>query len=132
MSAEKNDMITKEIIDSAIKIHKILGPGLLESVYERILLHELNQRKLQAVNQKSISFEYEGILIQNGFKIDLLVEDCVIVEIKSVEKTMPVHSKQVHTYLKLMNLKVGLLLNFGANLMKEGIFRIVNQYDGKY
>ncbi|MEI1278882.1 GxxExxY protein [Leptospira venezuelensis] len=123
------DQITSEIIDSALKIHKKIGPGLLESVYEMILFQELTKRKLQVVNQKYISFEYEGTIFKNAFKVDLLVEENVIIEIKSTEKTLPVHCKQVLTYLKLMNLPVGLLLNFGTALMKEGISRIVNHYD---
>ncbi|EIE00570.1 GxxExxY protein [Leptospira licerasiae] len=123
------DQITGEIIDSAFKIHKTIGPGLLESVYEMILFQELTNRKLQVTNQKYISFEYEGIVFKNAFKVDLLVESSVVIEVKSVEKTLPVHSKQVLTYLKLMNLPVGLLLNFGTALMKDGISRIVNHYE---
>lgn len=123
------DQITGEIIDSAFKIHKKIGPGLLESVYEMILFQELTNRKLQVTNQKYISFEYEGIVFKNAFKVDLLVESSVVIEVKSVEKTLPVHSKQVLTYLKLMNLPVGLLLNFGTALMKDGISRIVNHYE---
>lgn len=122
----KMNQITKEIVDSAIKVHKKIGPGLLESVYETILMQELRDRKLKVVNQKYISFEYEGHIFKNAFKIDMLVEESVIVEIKSLEKTLPVHSKQVLTYLRLMNLPIGLLLNFGTALMKDGIIRVVN------
>ncbi|TGK06038.1 GxxExxY protein [Leptospira selangorensis] len=121
--------ITKEIIDAAIKIHKQIGPGLLESVYEMVLVRELQLRKLKIETQKYISFEYEGMVFKNAFKIDVLVEETVLIEIKSLEKILPVHSKQLLTYLKLMNNPVGILLNFGMALMKDGIHRIVNQYN---
>lgn len=120
------DDITGAIIDTALKIHTDLGPGLLESVYEIVLSKEIQKRGLQVERQKAISFEYEGILFDEGFRIDLLVDGKVIVEIKSVEKLTPVHSKQLLTYLRLMNLPVGLLINFGASTLKEGLKRIVN------
>ena len=120
------DDITGAIIDTALKIHTDLGPGLLESVYEIVLSREIQKRGLQVERQKAISFEYEGILFDEGFRIDLLVEGKVIVEIKSVEKLAPVHGKQLLTYLRLMNLPVGLLINFGASTLKEGLKRIVN------
>ena len=120
------DDITGAIIDTALKIHTDLGPGLLESVYEIVLSREIQKRGLQVERQKAISFEYEGILFDEGFRIDLLVDGKVIVEIKSVEKLTPVHSKQLLTYLRLMNLPVGLLINFGASTLKEGLKRIVN------
>lgn len=120
------DDITGAIIDTALKIHTDLGPGLLESVYEILLSREIQKRGLQVERQKAISFEYDGILFDEGFRIDLLVEGKVIVEIKSVEKLTPVHSKQLLTYLRLTNLPVGLLINFGALTIKEGLKRIVN------
>ena len=123
---KKFDDITGEIVDAAIKLHRGLGPGLLESVYEQILARELAQRGLTVERQKIVSFEFDGMFFDEGFRLDLLVENSVIVELKSVEKLAPVHSKQVLTYLRLMNLPVGLLINFGASTLIEGLHRIVN------
>ncbi len=120
------DDITGEIVDASIKLHQDLGPGLLESVYEAILSKILLRRGLTVERQKPISFEYSGIKFDEGFRVDLLVEGLVVVELKSVERVAPVHSKQLLTYLRLMNLPVGLLINFGASTLKEGLHRIVN------
>ncbi|MDO8465669.1 MAG: GxxExxY protein [Gallionella sp.] len=120
------DDITAAIVDAAIKIHIDLGPGLLESVYETVLAKALQKRGFEVERQKVIQFEYDGILFDEGFRVDLLVAGRVIVELKSVEKLAPVHSKQLLTYLRLMNLHVGLLINFGAATLKEGLHRIVN------
>jgi iron complex transport system substrate-binding protein len=122
------DDITEIIIDEAINIHKNLGPGLLESVYELILEKKITMRGLEVVSQKPVSFEYEGIQFNNGFRCDLLVENKVIVELKSVESLNKVHQKQLLTYLKLMNLEVGLLINFGGVTLKEGLQRVVNNH----
>jgi GxxExxY protein len=118
--------ITGAIVDSALKIHRELGPGLFESVYESVLARSLERRGLVVLCQHPISFEYEGIRFQEGFRIDLLVERRVIVELKSVEKLNPVHSRQLLTYLRLTNVQVGLLINFGAPTLKEGLRRIIN------
>ena len=123
------DDITGEIIAASIKLHRELGPGLLESVYEKILERVLTKRGLMVERQKSICFEYDGIRFDDGFKVDLLVEGQVVVELKSVEKVAPVHGKQLLTYLRLMNLPVGLLINFGASTLKEGLHRVVNNLD---
>jgi iron complex transport system substrate-binding protein len=123
------DDITGEIIDASIKLHRDLGPGLLESVYETILSQVLLKRGLVVERQKPICFEYDGIRFDDGFRVDLLVEGRVVVELKSVEKIAPVHGKQLLTYLRLMNLPVGLLINFGATTLKEGLHRIVNNLD---
>ena len=120
------DDITGTIVDVALKIHKELGPGLLESVYEAVLAGALNRRGLQVERQQAFRFEYDGMIFDEGFRVDLLVAGCVIVELKSIEKLGAVHSKQLLTYLRLMNLSVGLLLNFGAATLKEGIHRVVN------
>jgi iron complex transport system substrate-binding protein len=122
------DEITGIIIDAALKIHMDLGPGLLEPVYEAILAKKLEPRGLRVERQKSIRFEYDGIIFEEGFRTDLLVEGMVIVELKSVEKFATIHGKQVLTYLRLMNLQVGLLINFGSPTLKEGLHRIVNKY----
>lgn len=122
------DDITGAVVDSAMKIHKELGPGLLESVYEVVLARELERQRFQVERQKPIRFEYDGMVFEDGFRVDLLVDGRVIVELKSVEKLVPVHSKQLLTYLRLMNLPVGLLINFGSATLKEGLHRIVNQF----
>ena len=118
--------IAHEVVDAAYRVHVELGPGLLESVYEVVLARALELRGFRVERQKAIRFEYEGMIFEEGFRTDLLVEGCVVVELKSVEKLAPVHSKQVLTYLRLMNLQVGLLINFGATTLKEGLHRIVN------
>jgi len=119
---------TGTIIDVAIDIHRRLGPGLLESVYQVILVHELRKRGLRIDGEVGIPVMWDGEEMDLGFRADLIVENLVIVELKSVEKTAPVHRKQVLTYLKVSGLSVGLLLNFGEELMKDGVFRLVNNH----
>jgi iron complex transport system substrate-binding protein len=116
-------------VDTGFKLHQHLGPGLLESAYEIILFEKLRQSGVEVARQVPINVQYEGILIENAFKIDLLVDNRLVVELKSVERTNPVHGKQVLTYLRLMNLPLGLLMNFGQTLFKDGIKRITNGYD---
>ncbi|MBN1475183.1 GxxExxY protein [Candidatus Sumerlaeota bacterium] len=118
--------ITRVIVDTAMQIHRDLGPGLLESVYETILAHALTMRGLQVERQRRIPIEYDGIHFDEGFQADLIVEGKVIVELKSQESVKPVHKKQVLTYLRLTGLKVGLLINFGEALLRDGITRLVN------
>lgn len=125
---KKIDDITGLIVDAAYKLHTGLGPGLLESVYEAVLARDLERQGLAVERQKIVTFEYDGMVFEEGLRLDLLVENRVIVELKSVEKTAPVHPKQLLTYLRLMNLPVGLLINFGAPTLKEGVQRVVNQY----
>ena len=120
------NMIAKEIVDAAYKVHKSLGPGLLESVYETILAHELEKRGFNVKRQVPVPIVYEGISFNEGFRADLIVEDKVIVELKSVENVAPVHKKQLLTYLRLTGLRLGLLINFGAPLIRNGTTRIVN------
>lgn len=122
------DKVTGEIVDAAMKIHMKLGPGLLESVYEQILAGELRRRGLHVERQRAVDLHFDGVYYEHAYVVDLLVERSVVVEIKAIEKTAPVHAKQVLTYLKLMDLQVGLLINFGAPLLKEGIVRLVNSY----
>jgi len=118
--------IAKLIVDASIQIHKELGPGLLETVYEVLLKHELESRDLKVDRQIPIPINYKGIKFQQGFKADLIVEDKVIIELKSVETISKAHKKQVLTYLKLTDKKLGFLLNFGEALMKDGITRLIN------
>ena len=122
------DDITGMIIDAAVGIHRDPGPGLLESLYEALLACELRRRGLHVERQRLIRVSYDGIEVDDAFRADLLVENCLIIEIKSVERPAPVHRKQLLTYLRLTDLRVGLLLNFGAELMKDGIDRVVNNY----
>lgn len=128
MQGLKIDDITEIIIGSALKIHKDIGPGLFESVYEFILEKELQKQNLQVYRLKNITFRYEDIILENAFRVDLLVENRIIVEVKSVENILPIHAKQTLTYLRLMNLRYGLLINFNEKLLKNGITRLVNGY----
>jgi iron complex transport system substrate-binding protein len=120
------DEITGAIIDCAVKLHQSLGPGLLESVYEPILARDLTRKGYSVERQKVLRFSYDGMEFDEGLRLDLLVEGCVIVELKSIEKLAPVHKKQLLTYFRLSHLQVGLLINFGAATVKEGLHRIVN------
>ena len=120
------DEITGEIVDTAYRLHSHLGPGLLESVYEAVLARRLEQRGLRVERQKPISFEFDGLRFEEGFRADLIVEERVLIELKSIEKLAPVHSKQVLTYLRLLNLPVGFLMNFGEAHLRDGLKRIVN------
>lgn len=123
------DVLSGEAVDAAIRIHRALGPGLLESVYETVLADRLQHLGRSVERQKSVGFEFEGRRFADAFRLDLLVEGRLIIEVKSVERLMPVHGKQLLTYLRLVQQPVGLLLNFGAEVMKEGIKRVVNRYD---
>ena len=122
----KENEVAKQIVDAAFHIHSELGPGLFESVYEVIMAHKLGKRGLSVERQKAVLIRYDGLVFDEGFRADIIVEDCVIVELKSIEKIAPVHKKQLLTYLRLTDRKLGLLINFGSALIKDGIFRIVN------
>jgi GxxExxY protein len=119
--------IGKEIVDSAIKVHRALGPGLLESAYQRCLAHELGKRKLLVECEKPLPIVYEGEEIDIGYRLDMLVEHQVIVENKTVEKVLELHLAQLLTYLKLSGCKLGFLLNWNVPLLKAGINRVVNR-----
>ena len=118
--------IAKEIVDAAYRVHTTLGPGLLESVYDVVLAYELGRRGLRTIREQAIPVVYENIRIDAGFRADMIVEDKVIVEVKSVELLAPVHKKQLLTYLRLADKRLGLLINFQVALIKDGITRIVN------
>jgi GxxExxY protein len=122
---EENE-IGKAVIDAAVLVHRELGPGLLETVYEVVLARELECRGLRVERQVPVPIHYRGIRFEEGFRADIIVEGKVILELKSVEQLSKAHPKQLLTYLKLKGLKLGFLLNFGENLMKDGIDRIVN------
>lgn len=119
--------IAREIVDAAYHVHTRLGPGLLESVYEVCLEYELRQRGLQVKRQQPIPILYDSIRFEEGFRADLIVGDRVIVELKSVESAARVHKKQLLTYLRLADRRLGLLINFGEELIKDGITRVVNR-----
>jgi len=121
----END-IAKIIVDCAFKIHTALGPGLLESVYAAALAHELRKRGLKVVAEQAIPVIYEEVKLDVGFRADLIVENRVVVEVKSTEAIAPVHSKVLLTYLRLANKRLGLLINFNVNLIKDGIKRVVD------
>lgn len=121
---EKEDLITREIIGKAIAIHRILGPGLLESVYEYFLAHELRKGDLHVEQQKPISVEYDGDIVDLGFRPDLIVNGEVIVEVKAVQKLAPIHEAQMLSYLRLANIERGLLINFHSYRLADGIKRL--------
>jgi len=123
---EINDL-TGQVIGAAIEVHKALGPGLLESTYEECLCHELNLRGLAFERQKPLPVVYKGKRLDCGYRLDIVVENAIILELKSCEKIEPIHKAQLLTYLKLSGLKLGLLLNFNVPLMRDGIVRIVNE-----
>jgi GxxExxY protein len=127
--AEENE-ITESVIGAAIEVHRQLGPGLLESAYEECLCYELSQAHIPFLRQVALPVSYKGIKLNCGYKMDLLVADTVVVEIKAVEGVLPVHASQVLTYLKLSGMRVGLLINFNVPVLKNGIKRVVNLYDG--
>ena len=119
--------IATQVVDAAYHVHKRLGPGLLESVYETVLAYELNKRGLKTVRQRPIPIVYDSLEFEEGFRADVIVEDKVIVELKSVEAVSNVHKKQLLTYLRLADKRLGLLVNFGEELIRDGITRIVNR-----
>jgi GxxExxY protein len=119
--------ISRHVVDAAYRIHSHIGPGLLESAYEAMLTYELRKRELLVVRQKEIPIIYDGVELEVGFRADLIVNNKVILELKSIEHLLPVHKKQLLTYLRLADMRLGLLLNFGEALIKDGIHRIVNR-----
>jgi GxxExxY protein len=118
--------IAKEIVDSAIKVHKALGPGLLEAAYQICLAHELMKRGLRVTCEVSLPIHYDGIDIDSGYRIDMLIEDCIIVENNVVDRIIPIHEAQLLTYLRLKGCWLGFILNWNVTRMKDGIKRLVN------
>ena len=121
-----DDDLTARVIGLAIQVHRRLGPGLLESVYEECLCFEFNRSSVSYNRQHPIAVVYDGVKLDCGFRIDLTVEQKLIVELKSVDKLLPLHTAQLVTYLRLSGLKLGLLINFNAHLLKDGIRRVIN------
>ena len=122
------DRISGDVVDLAIRVHKALGPGLMETVYEQVMAAKLRELGYAVVRQQAIDVEFEGLRFDAAFRADIVVNGCLIVEIKSLERLAPVHAKQLLTYLRLTKQPVGLLLNFGDATLKEGITRLVNNY----
>ena len=120
------EAIAKDVVDTSMKLHMELGPGLLESVYTVLLEKKLTERGYHVEREKPIPLVFEGVRFEMGFRADLVINGCFIVELKSVEKLLPVHAKQLLTYLKLTNTRLGLLINFGEELLKNGIKRVAN------
>ncbi len=120
------NQLSSQIIGAAIEVHKALGPGLLESAYEKCLCHELKLRGLSFENQKPLSLVFKGEKLDCGYQLDIVVENTIILELKSCEKIEPIHKAQLLTYLKLSDLKLGLLLNFNVPVMRDGIVRMVH------
>ena len=121
----ETNTVTGEIVSAAMKVHTALGPGLLESVYRRALVHELRKRGLKVVEEMPVSVHYDGVDLGTGLRLDLLVEDCVIVELKSVERMRELFQSQLPTHLKLAGIKTGLLINFNVRHLRHGITRMV-------
>lgn len=124
----REDWLSNQLIGAAIEVHKHLGPGLLESVYETCIFQELTQQGLQVERQKFLPICYKGVMLDTSYRLDLVLESLVIAEIKAVEAFLPVHEAQLLTYLKLSGCKVGLLINFNVPLLKDGIKRLVHNY----
>jgi len=131
---EKYNRITESIIRSAIKVHKALGPGLLESSYKECLYYELKKSGLKVVKEKPLPLIYEEVTLECGYRIDLFVEDCIVVETKSIDALNDIHTAQVLTYMKLSNSRVGLLINFNVLRLVDGVKRLLNKYyqEGAY
>jgi GxxExxY protein len=121
--------LSSRIIGAAIEVHKTLGPGLLESAYEECICHELNLGGFSLERQKPLVVQYKGIILDCGYRLDVVVDNAIILELKTCENIEPIHKAQLLTYLKLSGLKLGLLLNFNVSLMREGIVRIVNELE---
>ena len=126
--AQRLDGLTHKILGASIAIHRALGPGLLESAYEECLCHELDLEGLAFQRQKPLPVRYKSVNLDCGYRLDVLIEESVIVELKTVESILPVHTAQLLTYLKLANIQVGLLINFNVAVLKHGVKRIVNNF----
>jgi len=132
MGEREVEELARIAVDCVFHLHRDLGPGLLESAYEVLMAESLRQRGLTVERQIALPLKYNGVVVDNAFKIDLLVERSLVIELKSVERLVPVHGKQVLTYLRLMDLPLGLLMNFGQGTFKDGLKRIANDYRGPF
>ena len=122
---KKADALTHEEIGAAIEVHRDKGPGLIESIYEKCLMRELELRGIPAVNQKLVPVEYKGVVFEEPLRLDVLTDDCLLLELKAVENILPIHKAKLLTYMKLMNIPIGLIINFNEMVLKNGIFRMI-------
>ncbi|MCP5524177.1 MAG: GxxExxY protein [Verrucomicrobiales bacterium] len=122
---EKADELSREVIGAAIEVHRLMGPGLLEGIYEKCLTQELALRRLSAANQRVVRIEYKGMTFEEPLRFDLLVEECLLLELKSVQEILPVHKAQLLSYMKLLDVPVGLLINFHELKLVDGIHRMI-------
>ncbi len=125
------EALARIAVDCGFRLHEGLGPGLLESVYEACLAEALKRRGLEVARQRIVPIRYDGLVLEEGFRLDILVEEKLLIEVKSTERFAPVHAKQVLTYLRLLDLKLGLLMNFGAPTFRDGCQRIADNYYGR-
>ena len=122
---QKASALTGDVIGAAIEVHRVLGPGLLESIYERCLIRELELRSLKSTNQRSITIEYKGLVLDEALRFDVLVDSCVLVEVKAVESVLPVHKAIAISYMKLLDIPVGLIINFHEARLTDGVSRLL-------
>ena len=122
---ERADQLSKEVIGAAIEVHRTLGPGLLESIYEKCLMRELELSDLSAVKQQHVRIEYKGLVFEENLKFDVLVEDCLLVELKAVREIAPIHKAQLLSYMKLLDIPLGLLINFHQVRLADGVSRLL-------
>jgi GxxExxY protein len=122
---EQADWLSREVIGAAIEVHKTLGSGLLESIYEKCLVHELTLREIQSINQRQVRIDYKGFVFDEELKFDVLVESCLLVEIKAVQEVVPIHKAQLLSYMKLLNIPLGLLINFHELRLVDGVSRMI-------
>jgi GxxExxY protein len=122
---QKADQISHEVIGAAIEVHRLKGPGLLESIYEKCLMRELSLRRITFVSQQLVKVEYKGLVFEEPLRVDLLLESCLLVELKSVQELLPIHKAQLLSYMKLLDVPVGLLINFGELKLSDGLSRMI-------
>jgi GxxExxY protein len=122
---QKADKLSHTVIGAAIEVHRLKGPGLLEGIYEKCLLRELSLRQVAAVNQRIVKIEYKGLVFEEPLRLDVLVEDCLLLELKSVQDILPTHKAQLLSYMKLLNIPVGLLINFSELKLVDGVHRLI-------
>jgi GxxExxY protein len=122
---ERADRLSREVIGAAIEVHRLMGPGLIEGIYEKCLMRELSLRRLGAVNQRLVRIEYKGLEFEEPLRFDVLVEDCLLLELKSVQEVLPLHKAQLLSYMKLLDVPVGLLINFHELKVVDGIHRMI-------
>ncbi|QXD22556.1 GxxExxY protein [Opitutia bacterium ISCC 51] len=122
---QKADKLSREVISGAIEVHRDKGPGLIESIYERCLMRELELRDIDATNQKDIKVEYKGLIFDEPLRFDILVEDCLLIEVKAVRELLPIHQAQLLSYMKLLDVRVGLLINFHQIKLIDGVRRLI-------